>query len=59
MPEPTPIMQCDACQYESPWTDGRSRAAGDEVDEFWCQVCGHENPLNDEGQPYMKRGTDD
>ncbi|MFI8191380.1 hypothetical protein ACIF8T_21595 [Streptomyces sp. NPDC085946] len=39
------LYECPQCCRVAPWTDGRSRAAGDEVDEFWCQTCGAEVPI--------------
>lgn len=40
-----PVFTCPSCDRSAPWTDGRSKEAGDEVDEFWCQTCGTESPL--------------
>ena len=37
--------ECPVCCRIAPWTDGRSVQAGDERDEFWCQTCGTETPL--------------
>jgi hypothetical protein len=37
--------ECPVCCRIAPWTDGRSVQAGDECDEFWCQTCGTETPL--------------
>jgi protein gp37 len=39
------LYQCPQCDRSAAWTDGRSLAAGDEVDEYWCQTCGAETPL--------------
>lgn len=39
------LYRCPKCGRAREWTDGRSREAGDEVDEYWCQVCGAEVPL--------------
>lgn len=36
---------CAYCGKASAWTDGMSRRLGDERDEFWCQKCGVESPL--------------
>jgi hypothetical protein len=36
---------CQSCYRSGPWTDGQSAAAGDPVDEYWCQTCGEEQPL--------------
>src|SRR5271165_7158895 len=38
---------CPKCARSARWTDGRSRWTGDEVNEFWCQTCGEETPLDD------------
>jgi predicted RNA-binding Zn-ribbon protein involved in translation (DUF1610 family) len=38
-------FECPKCQQVSAWTDGMSRAAGDEHDEFWCQQCGAETRI--------------
>lgn len=44
--EPVPTLyRCPRCYRVSQWTDGTSVAAGDERDEFWCQTCGKETPL--------------
>jgi predicted RNA-binding Zn-ribbon protein involved in translation (DUF1610 family) len=43
-PQPA-AYQCPRCGRVAPWTDGQSRAAGDETDEIWCQNCGAETPL--------------
>lgn len=40
-----PLVRCQNCGRVAPWTDGRSKAAGDEVDEVWCQTCSFEFPL--------------
>lgn len=37
--------ECPSCCRWASWTNGRSIGAGDEVEEFWCQVCGTESPL--------------
>lgn len=37
-------VRCPACDTWGGWTDGRSRAAGDPVDEYWCP-CGAQSPL--------------
>jgi hypothetical protein len=42
-----PLVTCPRCGRTRPWTDGRSKAAGDDVDEVWCQTCSHEFPLPD------------
>lgn len=39
------VYECPQCCRVSPWTDGRSIRAGDDVDEFWCPTCGAESPL--------------
>jgi predicted RNA-binding Zn-ribbon protein involved in translation (DUF1610 family) len=39
-------FECPRCGRQGPWTNGRSVEAGDEVDEYWCQVCGAESPLS-------------
>jgi predicted RNA-binding Zn-ribbon protein involved in translation (DUF1610 family) len=36
---------CPRCENWGAWTDGQSRATGQEVDEYWCQKCGKESPL--------------
>ena len=41
-----PEFQCPRCERWAIWTDGKSTAAGDETDEFWCQTCGEESPLS-------------
>lgn len=33
-------FECPMCNRWAAWTNGRSLAAGDPVDEFWCQSCG-------------------
>jgi hypothetical protein len=45
--------ECPVCCRVAPWTDGRSVAAGDEADEFWCQTCGAESPLSACGKAYI------
>jgi len=39
------LYECPQCCRVAPWTDGRSIAAGDGVDEYWCQTCGAEVPV--------------
>lgn len=39
--------ECPRCSNIAPWTDGTTRKAGDKRDEFWCQNCGAESPLED------------
>lgn len=39
------VYECPQCCRVSPWTNGRSVRAGDDVDEFWCPTCGTESPL--------------
>ncbi|MFF4090388.1 hypothetical protein ACFYY9_26430 [Streptomyces nigra] len=41
------LYECPQCCRVAPWTDGRTTASGDEVDEYWCQTCGAEVPLAD------------
>jgi hypothetical protein len=38
--------ECPQCFLVRPWTDGQSKATGDETDEYWCQMCGAESPLS-------------
>lgn len=35
--------QCPQCMRWAFWENGRGTQHGDEVDEFWCQVCGAES----------------
>ncbi|MFD9443356.1 hypothetical protein [Streptomyces sp. NPDC060001] len=35
--------QCPSCDRWAFWENGRGTQYGDEVDEFWCQVCGAES----------------
>jgi len=42
-----PLFRCPRCSTAAPWTDGRTREAGSDIDEFWCQTCGAETPLDD------------
>ena len=46
-PEPNDgaLYECPNCYRVAPWTDGTGKALGDERDEFWCQTCGEEIPL--------------
>jgi hypothetical protein len=37
--------ECPECYRVAEWTDGQAVAAGDPVDEFWCQTCGAETLL--------------
>jgi protein gp37 len=37
--------ECPRCFRRQPWSDGLSIAAGDHTDEYWCQTCGAEVPL--------------
>lgn len=39
--------RCPRCSQSGKWTDGASVEAGDERDEYWCQYCGEETPLED------------
>jgi DNA-directed RNA polymerase subunit RPC12/RpoP len=39
--------RCPRCSRAAAWTDGTMVAAGDERDEYWCQTCGEETPLED------------
>lgn len=39
--------ECPRCFTIAPWTDGTVKAEGAVCDEFWCQNCGHEVPLED------------
>jgi hypothetical protein len=39
--------ECPKCCRVAEWTDGTVKAMGDERDEFWCQFCGAETPLED------------
>jgi hypothetical protein len=39
------LYECPQCDRVAAWTDGRKVSAGDEADEFWCQTCGAEVPL--------------
>lgn len=39
--------ECPVCRRWGAWTDGRTIAAGDPRDEYWCQTCGEESPLAD------------
>lgn len=41
-----PYYECPVCYRWAPWTDGTVKAVGDERDEFWCQTCGEETPLD-------------
>jgi hypothetical protein len=42
------LYQCPQCSAPpAPWTDGTVKAEGDERDEFWCQTCGWETPLDE------------
>jgi predicted RNA-binding Zn-ribbon protein involved in translation (DUF1610 family) len=41
-------FECPICGLRARWTDGRSKRAGDEVNEFWCTRCGKETPLTDD-----------
>lgn len=34
------MFKCPSCHWVARWTDGPSRDAGDEADQFWCQRCG-------------------
>jgi protein gp37 len=38
-------FECSVCCRSGLWNNGRSIAAGDEVNEYWCQVCGAEVPI--------------
>lgn len=42
-----PEYECPTCFTIAPWTDGTVKAKGDERDEFWCQTCGFETPLEE------------
>lgn len=44
-PAPEPTYTCRNCGRAARWTDGQMKAAGDPVDEYWCQTCGEEQPL--------------
>ncbi|MEU8829365.1 hypothetical protein [Streptomyces sp900116325] len=46
-PESNQLYECPTCCRVAPWTDGRMRKHGDEIDEYWCQVCGTEVPLSE------------
>jgi protein gp37 len=46
-------FECPRCSQRLPWTDGRDRRHGDEVDEYWCQHCGQESPLADVPGPLL------
>lgn len=37
--------RCPNCGRWGEWTDGTSTDAGDEHDEYWCQICGAQTPL--------------
>lgn len=37
-------LRCPSCHTWGTWTNGRSTAAGDPVDEYWCP-CGAATPL--------------
>lgn len=39
--------ECPICLRSAAWTDGTVKALGDPRDEFWCQTCGEETPLED------------
>jgi DNA-directed RNA polymerase subunit RPC12/RpoP len=39
--------RCPRCSQAGEWTDGTVKALGDERDEYWCQYCGEESPLED------------
>jgi hypothetical protein len=38
--------ECPVCLTVAEWTDGTTVEAGQERDEFWCQTCGNETPLD-------------
>jgi hypothetical protein len=55
-----PLYVCPRCMVAGEWTDGTSVAAGDECDEYWCQHCGEESPLEDcehKAAPYTEQET--
>lgn len=37
--------RCPRCDRWGAWDSGRGTQYGDEVDEFWCQVCGTESRI--------------
>jgi DNA-directed RNA polymerase subunit RPC12/RpoP len=39
---PAALYRCPQCNRVSQWTDGKSADTDHEVDEMWCQTCGHE-----------------
>lgn len=46
-PASEPRYRCHRCSQPGRWTDVTVRALGDDHDEYWCQVCGEETPLED------------
>ncbi len=42
-----PIIMCPHCRHDTPWINGRVKAAGDEIDEIWCVVCGTATELSE------------
>jgi hypothetical protein len=58
------LYRCPKCQRAARWTDGTVKAMGDERDEYWCQTCGEESPLEDcevvrvpDAAPYTEQET--
>lgn len=49
------VFECPICGLAARWTDGRSKRAGDEVNEYWCVRCGEETPLTDEEAAALQR----
>lgn len=49
------LYRCPRCSQPGEWTDGTVEAAGDERDEYWCQHCGEETPLEgcEVAQPFL------
>lgn len=39
------LYLCPECEQAREWTDGKSTHSGDDTDEYWCQVCGAEVPI--------------
>jgi hypothetical protein len=51
--------RCPRCSQAGEWTDGTVAALGSERDEYWCQYCGEETPLEDceRVPPYTEQET--